>query len=214
GLFAPRDDRSLTDEGTTANPWPSSDWVAFVSERGFVPAVALLAAFGVMFLGALRRWRDLPDGDAVLAQLAVAGTIVSTIVVSAFDVALLLAAPALLIWSVLGAASGIRRTNSSDAVTIRRGWSLGVVGAMLILAASVIRSSTQTVSMATVGRGGRTAGWVAGSAWDPGSYRINLKVAQFYSRRGRCGTVRIYARRASHLFPHAREPKRLAESCG
>ncbi|HEV7838702.1 MAG TPA: O-antigen ligase family protein, partial [Gemmatimonadaceae bacterium] len=56
GLFAPRDDRSLTDEGTTANPWPSSDWVAFMSERGFVPAIALLTAFGWMLLGSLRRW--------------------------------------------------------------------------------------------------------------------------------------------------------------
>lgn len=213
-LFAPRNDRSLTDDGTTANPWPSSDWVAFMSERGFVPAIALLTAFGWMFLGALRRWRDLEDGDAVLAQLVLAGTIVSTIVVSAFDVALLLAAPALLIWSVLGATSGIRRKNAAEPVSTQKTWSLGVVGAMLILGASVIRSSTQAVSMAAVGRGGRTAGWVAGSAWDPGSYRINLKVAQFYMRRGRCATVRVYAGRASHLFPHAREPKRLTGSCG
>ncbi|HUR00003.1 MAG TPA: O-antigen ligase family protein [Gemmatimonadaceae bacterium] len=213
-LFAPGNDRSLTVEGTTANPWPSSDWVGFMSERGFVPAVAMLSVFGVLFFSSLRRWRELEDGDAVLAQLVQAGTIVSTIVVSAFDVALLLAAPALLVWSVLGATSGIRRTTVGEAVATQKTWSLGVIGAMLILTASVIRSTTQTISMATVGRGGRTAGWVAGSAWDPGSYRINLKVAQFYARRGRCGTVRVYARRASHLFPHAREPKRLADSCG
>jgi O-antigen ligase len=213
-LFAPGDDRSLTAEGTTANPWPSSDWVAFMSERGFVPAVAMLTAFGVMFLSSLRRWRDLEDGDAVLAQLVLAGTIVSAIVVSAFDVALLLAAPALIIWSVLGATSGIKRRTAVEGVATQKTWSLGVFVAMLILTASVIRSATQTISMTMVGRGGRTAGWVAGSAWDPGSYRINLKVAQFYARRGRCGTVRVYARRAAGLFPHAREPKRLAQSCG
>ena len=213
-LFAPRDDRSLTVEGTTANPWPSSDWVSFMSERGFVPAVAMLTVFGALFLGSLRRWRDLEDGDAVLAQIVLAGTIASTMVVSAFDVALLLAAPALLIWSVLGATSGIRRKSIIEPVPTQRTWSIGVIGAMLILMCSVVRSTTQTISMATVGRGGRTAGWVAGSAWDPGSYRISLKVAQFYMRRGRCATVRVYARRASHLFPHAREPKRLSESCG
>ena len=212
--FAPGDDRSLTAEGMTANPWPSSDWVAFMSERGFVPAIALLTAFGAMFMSSLRRWRDLGDGDAVLAQLVLAGTIVSTIVVSAFDVALLLAAPAFLIWSVVGATSGSRRKNAVEPAATQKTWSLGVVGAMVILAASVTRSATQTISMANVGRGGRTAGWVAGSDWDPGSYRINLKVAQFYMRRGRCATARTYARRASHLFPHAREPKRIAESCG
>ena len=29
--FAPANDRSLADDGMTANPWPSSDWVAFLS---------------------------------------------------------------------------------------------------------------------------------------------------------------------------------------
>ena len=39
----------------TANPWPSSDWVAFVSERGFVPTLALLGGSRFVFR-ALRRW--------------------------------------------------------------------------------------------------------------------------------------------------------------
>jgi O-antigen ligase len=107
--YAPSSDRSLADDGMTANPWPSSDWVAFISERGFVAAAALLGVFIVLFFGAFRRWSEFGDGDIVLVKLVLIGTIVATAVVCAFDVALLLAAPAFLIWAIVGATSGARR---------------------------------------------------------------------------------------------------------
>src|SRR5687767_2749049 len=56
--YAPANDRSLADDGMTANPWPSSDWVAFVSERGFVAAIALLLVFVTLFFRAFRGWRE------------------------------------------------------------------------------------------------------------------------------------------------------------
>ena len=210
--FAPSGDRSLADDGMTANPWPSSDWVAFVSERGFVPAIALFAVFVTLFFTALRRWGDLQNPEAVLAQCVLAGTIVATMVVSAFDVVLVLAAPSFLVWSILGATSGIRR--SAREVTVSPGW-LGVAGAALVLASivSAARSVTQLVAMNSVGRGGMTAGWVTGAMWDPGSYRINLRVAELYSRRGRCSVARGYARQAVSLFPHSPEAKRIAHNC-
>jgi hypothetical protein len=210
--FAPSDDRSLTDDGMTANPWPSSDWVAFISERGFVPALALVAAFVILFFSALRRWSELENPDAVLAQCVLAGTVVATMVVSAFDVVLVLAAPAFMVWSILGATSGLRR--SAREVTVSPGW-LGVAAAAVVLASviSTARSITQTVAMTAVGRGGMTAGWVTGAMWDPGSYRINLRVAELYSRRGRCSAARSYARQAVSLFPHSPEAKRVARNC-
>jgi len=52
--YALPSDRSLTDDGMTANPWPSSDWVAFVSERGVIPAAALFGVFIFLLLGAAR----------------------------------------------------------------------------------------------------------------------------------------------------------------
>jgi Tfp pilus assembly protein PilF len=79
---------------------------------------------------------------------------------------------------------------------------------------SVARSVTQTMAMTYVGRGAFTAGWVTGALWDPGSYRINLRVAELYSRRGHCSTARGYARQAVSLFPHSPEAKRIARSCG
>jgi O-antigen ligase len=211
--FAPSNDRSLADDGMTANPWPSSDWVAFVSERGIVPAVALLGVFAVLFYGSLRKWSELEGGDAVLAQLVLAGTIVATMVVSAFDVVLLLGAPSLLVWSVVGATSGIRHKEREEKLS-PRAWVFAASGLLLIALLSTARSATQTASMFTVGRGGRTAGWVNGAELDPGSYRINLRVADLYYRRGHCGTARGYARRAEGLFPHALAPRRILNGCG
>ena len=210
--YAPPGDRSLADDGMTANPWPSSDWVAFVSERGFVPAIALLGVFVILFFTALRRWGELENPDAVLAQCVLAGTVVATMVVSAFDVVLVLAAPAFMVWSILGATSGLRR--SMREVTISPAWLTPAAAALVIAALiSTARSTTQLVAMTAVGRGGFTAGWVTGAMWDPGSYRINLRVAELYSRRGRCSVARGYAHQAVSLFPHSPEAKRIARNC-
>lgn len=210
--FAPSNDRSLADDGMTANPWPSSDWVAFVSERGFIPAAALLSAFVILFFSALRRWSELENPDAVLAQCVLAGTVVATMVVSAFDVVLVLAAPSLLVWSILGTTSGIRRNSRKVEVSTR---TLGISALLLMLLTlvSVARSVTQTAAMMDVGRGAYTAGWVTGAMWDPGSFRINLRVAELYSRRGHCSVARGYARQAVSLFPHSPQAKRILRSC-
>jgi O-antigen ligase len=210
--FAPSNDRSLTDDGMTANPWPSSDWVAFVSERGFVPTVALLGAFIILFFSALRRWSELQNPDAVLAQCVLAGTIVMTLVVSAFDAVLVLAAPSFLVWSILGAASGIRR-NGREVKVSSRALGLGATALVLISIVSAARSVTQTMAMTAVGRGAYTAGWVTGAMWDPGSYRINFRVADLYSRRGHCSVARGYARQALSLFPHAPAARRVVRAC-
>lgn len=210
--FAPPNDRSLADDGTTSNPWPSSDWVAFISERGFVPTAALLGAFVVLFFRALRRWSELENPDAVLAQCVLAGTIVATLVVSAFDVVLVLAAPAFIVWTVLGATSGIRKPPRLLAVSPS---AIGVasVALLLVTVMSTARSIGQTIAVSSVGRGGMTAGWVTGAKWDPGSYRINLRVAELYARRGHCSFTRGYARRAVSLFPNAPQAKRISRSC-
>lgn len=213
--FAPSNDRSLTDDGMAANPWPSSDWVAFVSERGLVAAGALLGVFALLFLGACRHWREQDDVDGVLAKMVLLGTIAATLVVGSFDAALLLAAPAFLAWAILGAASGATQSVRSrrDASRSRGASRTATVVALLVLAVSVVRSATQVGAIITVGNGGTRAGWIAGSAWDPGSYRINLKVAELYASRGRCGPSRRYARRALGLFPYAAAPRRVLLSC-
>ena len=210
--YAPDNDPSLTDSGMTANPWPSSDWVAFVSERGIVAAAALLGVFIVLFFGAMRRWRVLPGGEAVLARVTQIGTIAATMVVSAFDAALLLAAPSLLAWSVIGATSGIAR-GGRDLSADRRWWMTGLFVALGIVALSLARSIGQTVSILQVGTGGTRAGWIAAARWDPGSYRIHQRVAELHLNRGSCRNARPYAQRARSLFPDAAGPRRILRAC-
>src|SRR6266498_820610 len=211
--FAPGGDPSIADDGMTANPWPSSDWVAFVSERGFVATLALLATFASIFFGAFRGWSILRDGDAVLARLVLIGTLIAAIVVSAFDASLLLAAPALLVWTVLGAAAGVRRRSREVSVSARTR-AIAMLATLSFLALAVARSATQVAAMGAVGQGGRTAGWVAGAVWDPGSYRINIRVAELYSRRRQCSSARHYAKRALGLFPSSPAAKRVLRRCG
>lgn len=211
--FAPRNDRSLTADGMTANPWPSSDWIAFVSERGIVPAVLLLGVFVLLFVRSFLGWHNLPEVDDVLARVVMAGTISAVMVVSMLDVTMMLAAPALLIWSVIGACASTFQPQALAAAEGRH-FRIRILASLLIVLLSIARSTTQIMAMAGIRDGGRSEGWISGASWDPGSYRINLRTAQLYAARGRCDWAKPYARRAHALFPRAPAPKRILQRCG
>ena len=211
--FAPVSDKSFADNGMTANPWPSSDWVAFASERGAIATVSLLAFFAAIFFGSLRKWKEIPDKEEILKRIAIATTVVATMVVSMFDAVLLLPAPAFLIWLILGAAS----TEPASVQTLEHSSRAGraIVLAVLMLGLlGVVRSATQVAAMWNVGTGGRRAGWVAAADWDPGSFRINQRVAELYANRGQCKQARPYVRQALDLFPSSPPARRTARRCG
>jgi O-antigen ligase len=210
--YAPDNDPSLTDSGMPANPWPSSDWVAFVSERGIVATAALLGVFVVLFFGAMRRWSALPGADDVLARVTQVGTIAATLVVGAFDAALLLAAPAFLAWGVVGATSGIARSGQ-ELAPARKWWTLGATLVLGLVVISLVRSAAQVVSILQVGTGGTRAGWIAAARWDPGSFRIHQRAAELHLNRGSCRSARPYAQRAQSLFPAAPGPRRILRAC-
>jgi O-antigen ligase len=215
--YAPGGDKSLSEDGMTANPWPSSDWIAFISERGVIATLALVSVFVTLFLGAMRGWKTEPDGDAVLLKITLASTIAAAMTVSCFDAVLLLPAPALLIWGILGAASG--GTSAGYFATRKeidlsgREWLLFASVTLLFATASVARSATATTAMTIVGRGGQTASWARAAEWDPGSYRLNARVAQLYENRGRCAKALPFAKRAVALFPSSAPAKRLLRRC-
>jgi O-antigen ligase len=211
--FAPGGDKSLADNGMTANPWPSSDWVSFISERGAVATISLLAVFATLFFGSLRRWRELGSHDAILLRLALAATVVSTMVVSSFDAVLLLPAPAFLVWLILGAAVGERKPGRDVVMPQHRAQML-TLASMLLLVIGVVRSAASVAAMNAVGTGGRTAGWVQAARMDPGSYRINQRLADIYANRRQCSRARPYARRALQLFPGSPPARRTARRCG
>jgi hypothetical protein len=214
--YAAHNDPSLTsaDEGITANPWPSSDWVAFLSERG-IPAVALLA-LTLLGLVAVAAWhvRVSRGAESLLGALALSGTVVATLVVGAFDAVLLLAAPSLFVWALLGAlaepASGSApRTHVTRGV---RQWAPVIVFLLGLLAAG--RSALQIGAMSLFTTSTRLTDLEQAAKLDPGSYRIHVRLAEAYLNRGLCDRARVHARDARDLYPNAGAPRELLAACG
>ena len=154
--YSTRHDPSLTDNGTPANPWPSSDWMAILAERGVLATLLFVLTLLGLLVTAWRA-RDEAVGETVteetaiaqrLAPLALAGTVVITTCVSAFDAVMLLAAPTLIAWSALGAlsVSGQPRLTLTPSDWRRRQW-IGVL--ICIGGLNVARSATQIAAMAS-----------------------------------------------------------------
>ncbi|HMU60213.1 MAG TPA: O-antigen ligase family protein [Gemmatimonadales bacterium] len=207
------DDPSLDSEGMAANPWPSSDWMAVLSERGLLAFLLLTCAGGLLFLTGARAWLASPRGVQDLAPLVLASTVAAAAVVGAFDAVLLLPVPALYVWSLAGSLLPV------DPFPERRpaGWRSRVVVAALVLAVGLAvtwRSVRQVQAMELIAIWGRLSTRAEAAALDPGSYRIQVMVAQSYRRRGRCKDAIPFAQQAARLFPEAAEPRAILRACG
>ena len=214
--YASRNDPSLSsaDDGVTSNPWPSSDWVAYATERG-VPATALLVLTFVAFL-VLAVWhaRVGRGADAVLGAFALGATVIVTLVVGMFDAVLLLAPPALCVWLLLGVyaeplSASAPRVGLTTGV---RQWAPVVVFAVGLAAAG--RSALQIAAMQTVSTSTRTSALERAELFDPGSYRIRLRLAEAYLNAGRCERARAHARAAHALYPTAEAARQVLAECG
>lgn len=205
----PGDDPSLAqDTGMTANPWPSSDWMAFLSEMGPPAAVLLAIAFLALLGDAGRQMFGARELEGYLRGLALAAVVIATAVVGAFDAVLLLPAPAFVVFAALGALRG---------PPVRRGLTLSRAGRRVVIAAVVlvgvgaaVRSALVLDAMRHYERGE----WATAAREDPGSYRIQLSLAEAAQERGRCDLVREHAGRARALYPNAPIPRRLLAGCG
>ena len=209
---APNDPSIDPDDGMTSNPWPSSDWVAILAERG-VPALAAisLVLFGLL-MGAWRRADRAANTDEYVEGLALATTLVITVIVAGFDAVLLLPAPALIAWALFGALaapSEVRRSVPLSARNRRR-----IVSMVLIVGAvAVVRSSAQLAAMAVFSSARTVAQFETAALLDPGSYRIRMRLAALFEERGDCERARGAARAARDLYPNAPDPRRIIRNC-
>ncbi len=211
--FASRGDPSLASDGTTSNPWPSSDWIAYVSERGAAAFALLALALVALLVDSLRAVRDGPVPEERLAASALIGTLAAIVVVATFDAVLLLPAPALLGWTLLGALSPPTRERKAFALSLPLR-ALALLAVTALGAGAVTRSAAQLSAMAIFSTTNRVVRLEGASALDPGSYRIHLRLAEGYARRGNCTRVAEHARAARALFPNAPQPARLLSECG
>jgi hypothetical protein len=199
----------------TSNPWPSSDWIAMLAERGIPASIALaLALFGLAVLAA-SAMRSASSLEDFLPALALWGTLAATAVVGCFDASLLLAPPTLFVWAFLGALATPAATRMSLQISTATAPGLFTVGGAIVVALALsLRSAAQLGSMAMFTSATTTGAYVRSSMADPGSYRIQLRLAQIGAERGRCDLVRRYGMRAHQLFPAAPEPVRMLGACG
>jgi O-antigen ligase len=197
--------------GATSNPWPSSDWVAFVAERGFPAALLLLAAAAMMAAAALRRVIRARDADEGLQSAALLATLVAAAVAGAFDAVLLLALPTLLVWLTLG----LLYPPEPDSEPRPAPAASGGLLITLLLAVSLVgmlRSGAHVFSMAAYAS--ENSAWMRRAAMiDPGNYRLQLRLAR--PGGGRSREVRCeHGLAARSLFPNARAARNAAEGCG
>jgi O-antigen ligase len=208
--FASKNDPSLNDEGMTSNPWPSSDWVAFLAERGFIAVLLYALALFSLLIGAWIRATKATSAHEILGAVALAATVVISAIVGAFDAVLMIAIPSLFLWTIAGSLAPAGKARYTLAANVRG----PVMGAAVVLAVLVVlRASGQVAAMSVYTSATTTTRAARAALFDPGSYRINMRVAQAYASRGDCAHVRQYAGAGRELFPNAPEPRRLLRRC-
>ncbi|MDQ6738491.1 MAG: O-antigen ligase family protein [Gemmatimonadota bacterium] len=215
--FASRNDPSLShDDQSTANPWPSSDWVALVAERGAVAVIALLLAFVGMIANAFQTSRgssaNNPAARDPFLPVAIAATLLVTATVGSFDAVIVLAAPTLIVWTALGAmsAGGRARSEWTPSGGMRRAATLAVLS---VFALFTLRSLGQTFGMQAFGSGEQLGHVERAALMDPGSYRIQLRLAVLAMNSRGCNLALPHARKASAMFPSASAPRSIIRQC-
>ena len=211
--YASENDPSLGRDGMTSNPWPSSDWMAVLSERG--PAALALLGLAILALVAdgMRGIRSDASAETRVTSAVLLATLAIVLVVGAFDAVLLLAAPALVAWSLLGALTAeSRERQAADLGMLRR---IGAIALVVMAGAvAVTRSAAQLTAMSMYATNSRASTLERASAIDPGSYRIHARLAQLYLGRGDCRRSRVHAGAAMRLFPSSPVAHRLLAACG
>ncbi|MEO8449591.1 MAG: O-antigen ligase family protein [Gemmatimonadota bacterium] len=187
------------------NPWPSSDWVALVAERGPIAlliVIALGAGLGLVFVRRL----GVPEASIAVGAAAGLAVLTAAAVEGLFDAVLLLPQGVLFVAVAAGALLpplGTARTLSGRA----RGRALLV--AVLWTAIAATRSGFQVAAIATAGAGDSVEALERAAVLDPGSYRLHIMIAN----RTECRRSRPHAWRAFRLFPFLPAPRQAVARC-
>jgi O-antigen ligase len=210
--MSPGDPSFDADDVIPTNPWPSSDWMAMLAERGLPASLLLLSIGGSIALAAWVRVRGGTRRTPALGDLTIVATVIALVVVGAFDAVLLLPAPTFFAWTVIGAlatsARPIRQVALSPLGRRRLTVAVAAVGGVLLF-----HSVSQVAAMAIADGGSREALELAAKV-DPGSYRIHMRLAQQWRAAGRCDRARPHAQEAGELFPNHPAPRVVLRACG
>jgi len=207
GDVAPPNDPSwVWGDDIPLNPWPSSDWMALVAERG------TLALAGALLLGFSLAWRAarrLPSaGESAMHGATALAVLTAVAVVGTFDASLLLPVPLLGVAIAVGALSG--GASAAELAAPEAAPARVLRFLPLLLGLLALRSSQQTLAYVVAGSG-RELGRLAWAArLDPTSYPLRLDLAQ----RLPCARARRHAEAALRLAPDWPASRLAARRCG
>lgn len=209
GDVAPSSDPSWAfGDPVPLNPWPSSDWMAVLSERGVV-ALAAIALLGLA-LG----WRGVAavraGGERALNGAALLALLAAIAMIGVFDALMLLPTPLLFAAIAIGAL--LQRAEGAPAPEADRPRQRTQLGtfATLVLGLITLRSASQTAAYLVAGNGTQVNRLTWAARIDPGSYPIRIALAE----RGPCAAVRGDARAALRMAPSWPAPRAAARRCG
>ena len=207
----PASDPSIdtSEGGMTFNPWPSSDWVAFASERGFAAAIVLALVFAGMAFTSMKRVKAATESDEALLAATLLSTLVAAGVAGAFDAVLMLALPAFIVWATAGALMPREIVAEPIAEPVRTSPLRSVLVVILsaIAGLAAVRSAGQIAAMELLVHGDRPSLRRA-AMLDPGNYRVHMRLAR--GGKDRCA----HALAARDLYPHADAARAAARGCG
>jgi O-antigen ligase len=190
------------------NPWPSSDWIALLAERGVAAVLVVLLAGGAIALTAARRLRG-TDPDTSANAAALLAMLAAAAITGAFDAVLLLPPPAYFV----AVSAGVLLPETKP-VTMRR-----LEGSRRRLAAITVIAIGTILTLTSVGQ--LTAIRIASThttraaheraiRFYPGDHRLRLRLMQ----RGPCSVRVRHARVAVELMPYHPAPRRALAACG
>ncbi len=226
--FAVENDPSMDPSpgGMTFNPWPSSDWIAWIAERGPIAVAVLAAAFALIALRSLRQLRVAASRDEALDPLALLAILAGAVVTGLFDAVLLLAFPSFFVWTALGAAwtppargRGILVPEPTASLHRDLGpgpgrpghtwWTVAVLFLVIASGAAAARSMLQIAAMEIYATREDRESLELAAKLDPGNYDVRMRLARWSSGDERCE----HALAAVGLYPNADAAQRLARGC-
>ena len=205
-----RGDRSLdpSDPGMTFNPWPSSDWMAFLAERGIAATVLFALALLGIFAAAFRRLRAAPDAEQGLLAATLLATLAAAGVAGMFDAVLLLALPSLIIFAAIGALWPV--AVPGPVLAEPSGTPSPVIAMLMIVAAlATYRSTAQIIAMEIFATQSDRASIERAASIDPSNYSAQMRLARRGTRKQRCEHALI----ARGLFPLAQAARDVSRFC-
>lgn len=190
------------------NPWPSSDWMALLSEIG------VLAVLAALLLGVAVAWRGLAaarsSGDRVLGGAALLALLAVTFIEGNLDALLLLPAP--LLFVAMSAGALLHRSDDiPEAAAIPTGASSRTALLLpLVLGVITLRSAMQTAAYTVAGSGRSLTRLAWAARIDPGSYPIRIALAQ----RESCADAKNDIAAAVRMAPTWPATVAAAKRCG